>query len=89
MSDWPFRPSMLLQARLTAGFSTWISFTKSWFCCSDDTWLDVHQIDSTAPADDVEGYCSGDWTGGQIVDEVIIPKDLEPGNYVVGWRWSA
>ena len=37
---------------------------------------------------DVEGACSGDWTGGVIVDEVLIPDDLVPGAYVVGWRWD-
>ena len=35
---------------------------------------------------DVEGDCSGDWTGGQILDRVKIPKDLPPGDYVLGWR---
>lgn len=37
---------------------------------------------------DVEGACSGDWTGGVIVDQVIIPKNLKPGDYVLGWRWD-
>ena len=37
---------------------------------------------------DVEGNCSGDWTGGMIVDHVKIPKDLKPGDYVLGWRWD-
>ena len=36
----------------------------------DDSWLDTHKIDSGGKPDDVEGECSGDWTGGQIVDEV-------------------
>ena len=34
------------------------------------------------------GECSGDWTGGLIVDEVIVPAGLAPGEYVVGWRWD-
>ena len=34
---------------------------------------------------DVEGACSGDWTGGVIVDEVLVPKQLKPGRYVLGW----
>ncbi len=34
---------------------------------------------------DVEGACSGDWTGGQIVDRVKIPADLPAGDYVLGW----
>jgi len=37
---------------------------------------------------DVEGACSGDWTGGVIVDHVLIPASLPPGNYVLGWRWD-
>lgn len=37
---------------------------------------------------DVEGDCSGDWTGGVIVDKVLIPADLTPGDYVLGWRWD-
>eukprot|EP00662_Eupelagonemidae_sp_cell21_P001863 gene1863-56269_t len=35
-----------------------------------------------------QGACSGDWKGGQIVDTVIIPKDITPGEYVLGWRWD-
>ena len=34
---------------------------------------------------DVEGECSGDWTGGVIVDRVKIPVDLPAGDYVLGW----
>jgi hypothetical protein len=30
--------------------------------------------------------CSGDWRGGQIVDTVLIPIDIEPGQWVLGWR---
>ena len=33
------------------------------------------------------GACSDDWVVGLIYDEVIIPKDLEPGHWVLGWRW--
>lgn len=53
-----------------------------------DGMLPWRKIDATAPADDVQGYCSGDWTGGQIVDEVVIPANLPKGEYVVGWRWD-
>jgi len=35
-----------------------------------------------------QGACSGDWTAGVISDEVIIPKGLAPGAYVLGWRWD-
>merc|ERR1712046_302330 len=37
---------------------------------------------------DVEGACSGDWTGGVIVDTVLIPSNIKPGQYVLGWRWD-
>jgi predicted carbohydrate-binding protein with CBM5 and CBM33 domain len=35
-----------------------------------------------------EGACSGDWTLGMISDEVVVPKDISPGQYVVSWRWD-
>eukprot|EP00036_Acanthoecidae_sp_10tr_P012007 CAMPEP_0182917744 /NCGR_PEP_ID=MMETSP0105_2-20130417/1687_1 /TAXON_ID=81532 ORGANISM="Acanthoeca-like sp., Strain 10tr" /NCGR_SAMPLE_ID=MMETSP0105_2 /ASSEMBLY_ACC=CAM_ASM_000205 /LENGTH=475 /DNA_ID=CAMNT_0025054763 /DNA_START=27 /DNA_END=1454 /DNA_ORIENTATION=+ len=35
-----------------------------------------------------QGECSGDWTAGVISDEVIVPKDLAPGDYVLSWRWD-
>ena len=35
-----------------------------------------------------EGWCSGDWTLGMISDEVVIPKDIKPGKYVMSWRWD-
>ena len=34
------------------------------------------------------GACSDDWVVGLISDEVILPKDLEPGHWVLGWRWD-
>ena len=37
---------------------------------------------------DVEGACSGDWTGGVISDHVQLPAALPPGDYVLGWRWD-
>lgn len=59
----------------------------------DDSWLKVHPKDGAAQApgdsDDEEGECSGDWTSGTIVDQVLIPKDLKPGDYVVGWYMPA
>lgn len=48
-----------------------------------------HRIEPTAAMGDVEGMCSGDWTGGMIVDRVIIPKDLPAGEWVLGWRWDS
>lgn len=37
---------------------------------------------------DVQGDCSGDLTLASIVDHVVIPKDLKPGDYVLGFRWD-
>lgn len=40
------------------------------------------------PADGV-CKCSGDWNDEvEIVDLVQIPATLEPGKYVLGWRWD-
>merc|ERR1712176_1206777 len=47
-----------------------------------------HKIEPASRGGDVEGYCSGDWTGGEIVDQVRIPAGLKPGEYVLGWRWD-
>jgi hypothetical protein len=33
-----------------------------------------------------EGWCSGDWTLGMVSDELVIPKTLAPGKYVMSWR---
>merc|ERR1711920_1156609 len=39
-------------------------------------------------------FCSGMTDGSsaepnlEIVDRVMIPKDLKPGDYVLGWRWD-
>lgn len=47
-----------------------------------------HKIEPAARESDVEGFCSGDWTGGMIVDRVVIPAGIAPGDYVLGWRWD-
>lgn len=36
----------------------------------------------------VQGACSGDWTGGQVVDTLLIPNTLPAGEWVLGWRWD-
>ena len=60
--------------------------------CTDKTdpscaaGMEWHKIDPVSRTGDVEGECSGNWVDGQIVDEVVIPKDLAPGAYVVGFR---
>merc|ERR1712072_385966 len=33
-----------------------------------------------------EGWCSGDWTLGMVSDQLVIPKTLKPGLYVLSWR---
>ena len=40
---------------------------------------------------DTTCLCSGAWGpyNMEIVDDVIIPADLEPGEWVLGWRWDA
>jgi hypothetical protein len=47
-----------------------------------------HPIEPNARASDAEGYCSGDWTGGMLVDRVTIPAWLPAGDYVLSWRWD-
>lgn len=37
---------------------------------------------------DVVGECSGDWTLGLIVDKVMVPTTIAPGDYVLGFRWD-
>ena len=34
------------------------------------------------------GTCSSDWVVGVVSDHVLIPNDLPPGEYVLGWRWD-
>ena len=40
------------------------------------------------PSGDVEGECSGDFVSASIVDQLYIPKETKPGDYVLGWRWD-
>lgn len=47
-----------------------------------------HKIEPGARHSDVEGFCSGDWTGGMLVDRLQIPEWLPAGEYVLGWRWD-
>lgn len=54
-------------------------------CSWDHGW---YSQPGTVHSVDVEGPCSGDWTGGVIIDEVMIPPHLAPGDYVLGWRWD-
>ena len=35
------------------------------------------------------GPCAGNWpTTVTIVDRVLVPADIAPGEYVLGWRWD-
>ena len=54
-------------------------------CEWDDGWYAQPPRQASV---DVEGACSGDWTGGVIVDKVVVPAGLKPGRYVLGWRWD-
>ena len=68
----------------------------SWSAAKDDCQqfpspcpaLDVGWVETRASGDgnDHEGACSGDWTLGMVADRVVIPRELKPGRYVVGWR---
>lgn len=58
-------------------------------CPQDEGWFPQPPRKwGSGGAVDVEGVCSGDWTGGVIVDVVRIPVDVAPGDYVLGWRWD-
>ena len=39
------------------------------------------------PTEDAMGSCSGNWIGGVMVDEVVVPP-LPAGDYVLGFRWD-
>lgn len=48
--------------------------------------IDKGWYDASHDGNDHEGACSGDWTLGMVADRVVIPKDVKPGRYVLGWR---
>jgi len=52
--------------------------------CPFDTGLYDWSTDGSG-----QGECSGDWTAGLIADTVLIPGDLEAGDYVLNWRWDS
>eukprot|EP00656_Telonema_subtile_P045546 TRINITY_DN517_c0_g1_i2.p1 TRINITY_DN517_c0_g1~~TRINITY_DN517_c0_g1_i2.p1 ORF type:complete len:424 (-),score=67.35 TRINITY_DN517_c0_g1_i2:222-1493(-) len=62
-------------------------------CSIDDGWFNgnaTHMPTGSFPPDsnNHEGWCSGDWTLGMISDQVVIPATINPGKYVVSWRWD-
>ena len=48
----------------------------------------VHHLFNWTTDGDGMGACSSDWVIGLISDHVLLPKDLAPGAYVLGWRWD-
>lgn len=56
---------------------------KGWFECTDAHAQAGCQANANA---DHFGYCSGDWPLGMVADRVVLPRELKPGRYVVGWR---
>eukprot|EP01047_Picozoa_sp_COSAG01_P081749 COSAG01_NODE_16425_length_1237_cov_1.265378_3_plen_103_part_00 len=56
--------------------------SQPWYRLPDPTT--PRGVKSPVRSGDVEGRCSGDWTGGTIVDVVQIPADLPTGDYVIG-----
>jgi len=55
-------------------------------CLGDDGW---DTTPGSADQTDLMGKCSGEWIEGVIVDQVVIPSNLKPGRYVLGFRWDA
>jgi len=51
--------------------------------CPEDTGTYSWSTDGSG-----QGLCSGDWTIGMISDKVIIPTTLNPGKYVLSWRYD-
>lgn len=51
--------------------------------CPQDNHREAWSTDGSG-----QGACSGDWTAGVISDHVIIPQDITPGAYVLGWYVS-
>jgi len=55
-------------------------------CREDDGW---GPTPGSRDPQDVMGKCSNNWIAGTIVDRVVVPAGLEPGAYVLGFRWDA
>eukprot|EP00040_Diaphanoeca_grandis_P027648 m.157851 g.157851 ORF g.157851 m.157851 type:complete len:387 (-) comp31067_c5_seq2:77-1237(-) len=54
-------------------------------CDEDHGWTTTPGSNNSQ---DVMGKCSNNWIEGAIVDEVVIPQGLNPGAYVLGFRWD-
>jgi lytic starch monooxygenase len=70
----------------TAG---WVEFPPPcpWDCSGQADCPNPGTADHPGTQENYAG-CSGDWRGGQIVDTVLIPKGIEPGQWVLGFRWD-
>lgn len=55
-------------------------------CGQQSRW---QRVPGSSEAADVMGECSHNWIDGLIVDTVMVPANLAPGKYVLGWRWDA
>ncbi len=58
-----------------------------WDCSGQPDCPDPGSADHPGTQESYAG-CSGDWRGGQIVDTVRIPANIEPGQWVLGFRWD-
>ena len=70
----------------TAGY-TEFSPPCPWDCSGQPNCPNPGTADHPGTQENYAG-CSGDWRGGQIVDTVRIPADIEPGQWVLGFRWD-
>ena len=64
----------------------WDTYAQSGFfknCTTPKDGNRLHKCDG-----DSMGECSSDWVVGVVSDHVIIPAELPPGEYVLGWRWD-
>jgi len=54
------------------------------------TWYRSNGKDKSTATDrnTHEGACSGDWTLGMVSDELVLPKKIKAGKYVLSWRWD-
>jgi len=61
-------------------------------CPQDEGWAlnpgSQRGDNGTGNIGDIAGACSGDWIQGEIVDTLVVPEELQAGEYVLGWRWD-
>jgi len=66
-----------------------------WMYCKEPgpgcRWFDPPCFDPASEAPEVlsQGLCSGEWlTNITFYDQLRVPEHLEPGEYVLGFRWD-